>query len=93
MPYDIPMFFAGKREFALSLPYARIRWDGDEEVRFTQLMFRRSSSLRGPHAALEDLLRCLENGVGQQELLLRCSPHFPDFSRWLSGAMLAGIVE
>ena len=74
-------------------PYTRTRWNGEDELEFTQLMFRRFIRLKGAHADLEAFLRLLNSGADQQELLAMGKDRFTDFQDWLSRAMFAGIIE
>ena len=74
-------------------PYAKIQWNGEDELEFSQLMFRRFLRLKGAHGDLEALLKLLTGGVNQQELLDMGEAKFTDFQQWLSKAMFAGIIE
>ena len=74
-------------------PYAKIQWNGEDELEFSQLMFRRFLRLKGAHRDLEALLKLLTGGVDQQELLDMGEAKFTGFQRWLSKAMFAGIIE
>lgn len=74
-------------------PYAKIQWNGEDELEFSQLMFRRFLRLKGACGDLEALLKLLAGGVDQQDLLAMGETKFADFQQWLSKAMLAGIIE
>lgn len=74
-------------------PYTTVKWNGEGELDFTQLMFRRFVRLKGAHGDLVELLKLLTGGVGQPELLAMGNVKFTDFQQWLSKAMFAGIIE
>ena len=74
-------------------PYVKTTWNGDKELMLSQMMFHLSLSLHSTHDVLEDFLSLLTKGAKREEMLRWGELHFSEFSKWLSTAMLAGIVE